>query len=113
MSGTSATQSPMLESRDNASAIFESLSTGQNKAVEVTKQEFKILAPVMTNSTNPEDPFDIARLKRPSLSTKELKRDHPGGKARSLKKYYTRQNDLIDSYLGSAKEEEADDLDMG
>lgn len=66
-----------------------------------------------TSSQDQEDPFSLSQHKRSELDKKALRADYPRGKPRHLKKYYTRQNDLIESYLGSANEEAAEDLDMG
>lgn len=59
------------------------------------------------------DPYSLTQYKRSNLNKKALRAEYPKGKPRELKKYYTRQNELIDAYLGSTEEEAAQDLDMG
>ncbi|RDW85491.1 hypothetical protein BP5796_03816 [Coleophoma crateriformis] len=56
-------------------------------------------------SSNPEDPYSLARYKREALDKRSLKADYPKGKPRPIKKFYNRQNELIESYLQSADEE--------
>lgn len=45
-----------------------------------------------------------------------MKIDHPKGNKKKLKKFYTRQNELIDEFLGAGDEERLaveDDIKMG
>lgn len=54
------------------------------------------------------DPLDIGRLRRENLTDEQLRADHPQAKGtnrRELRKYYERQNELIDQYLGAVDEE--------
>lgn len=54
--------------------------------------------------------------KRENISSKQIKADYPSGNKRKLKKYYTRQNELIDQFLGAGDEERlgvAEDIKMG
>lgn len=54
--------------------------------------------------------------KRENVSKKQMKADYPLGNKRKLKKYYTRQNELIDQFLGAGDEERlgvAEDIRMG
>jgi len=52
-----------------------------------------------------EDPYSLQAAKREDISTKTILEAHPKGKVRKIKKYYNRQNALIDAYLGSSDEE--------
>lgn len=54
---------------------------------------------------NPADPLDFGRHRRDNVSKKQMKIDHPKGDKRKLKKFYTRQNELIDQFLGADDEE--------
>ncbi|KAM7223939.1 Cytochrome oxidase assembly domain containing protein [Rhypophila decipiens] len=58
------------------------------------------------SSYNPEDPLGYGRHKRENVSKKQMKIDHPEGNKAKLKKYYTRQNKLIDQFLGAEDEEQ-------
>lgn len=48
--------------------------------------------------------------RRTNTSKKQIKIDHPKGNKRKIKKYYTRQNELIDKFLG-AEDEEANKIE--
>jgi hypothetical protein len=67
---------------------------------------------VLTVTTTNEDPLELRQHKRPEVSTKQLKEDYPEAKARRMKKFYTRQNALIDQFLQSGDEERLAALDM-
>ncbi len=43
--------------------------------------------------------MNLGRHRRENVSQRQMKIDHPKGDKRKLKKYYTRQNDLIDQFL--------------
>lgn len=53
------------------------------------------------------DPYALEHSKRTDVTRRSILLDHPTAKkkVRKIKKYYNRQNALIDSYLGSADEE--------
>lgn len=62
------------------------------------------------------DPLAFEARKRANVTSKQIKADYPKGNKRKLKKYYTRQNELIDQFLGAGDEERlgiAEDLKMG
>ncbi len=52
------------------------------------------------------DPLDFGRHRRDNISKKQIKIDHPNGDKKRIKKYYTRQNELIDRFLGADDEEQ-------
>lgn len=62
-----------------------------------------------TGSTafDPSDPLNYARMRKDNVSRAQMKKEHPTGNKRKLKKYYTRQNELIDQFLGAGDEERA------
>ncbi|KAJ9151350.1 Cation efflux family protein [Pleurostoma richardsiae] len=65
---------------------------------------------------NPSDPMDFGRHRRDNVTQRQMKIDHPKGNKKKLKKYYTRQNDLIDQFLGAGDEERLqveEDVRMG
>jgi hypothetical protein len=51
------------------------------------------------------DPLEFGRHRRDNVTRRQMKIDHPNGSDKKLKKYYTRQNDLIDQFLGAGEEE--------
>ncbi|OLN85297.1 Metal tolerance protein 10 [Colletotrichum chlorophyti] len=62
------------------------------------------------------DPYDFGRHRRDNVSKKQMAIEHPTGNKKKLKKFYTRQNDLIDQFLGAEDEERqqiAEDARMG
>jgi hypothetical protein len=67
----------------------------------------------VTTNTSQEDPLGFAQHKRANIKTKELKSEYPSSKRpRKLKKYYSKQNALIDAFLGSGDEERLAALDI-
>ena len=52
-----------------------------------------------------DDPLDLGRHRRADVSQRQMKVDHPTGDRRRMKKFYTRQNALIDQFLQSGDEE--------
>jgi len=47
----------------------------------------------------------IGRHRRDNVTRRQMKLDHPKGNEKKLKKFYTRQNELIDEFLGAGDEE--------
>ncbi|KAI1482258.1 hypothetical protein F4774DRAFT_335575 [Daldinia eschscholtzii] len=56
-------------------------------------------------AVNPADPLNFGRHRRENVSQRQMKIDHPNGNKKQLKKFYTRQNELIDQFLGADDEE--------
>jgi hypothetical protein len=56
---------------------------------------------------NEADPMNFGRHRRENVTQRQMKIDHPNGNKKALKKYYTRQNELIDQFLGADDEERA------
>jgi hypothetical protein len=55
---------------------------------------------------NSADPLNFGRHRRENVTQRQMKIDHPKGNKRALKKFYTRQNELIDQFLGADDEEQ-------
>lgn len=60
---------------------------------------------IMGDDVDPADPLNIGRHRRQNVSQQQMKIDHPQGNKKKLKKYYIRQNRLIDQFLGAEDEE--------
>lgn len=60
---------------------------------------------VEVNTLTNDDPLDIGKHRRPDVSQRQMKQDHPAANKRHMKKFYTRQNALIDQFLQSGDEE--------
>ncbi|KAI1443796.1 hypothetical protein F5Y02DRAFT_195615 [Annulohypoxylon stygium] len=50
--------------------------------------------------------MNIGRHRRENVSKRQMKIDHPNGNKKALKKFYSRQNELIDQFLGADDEEQ-------
>ncbi|KAJ0161722.1 Metal tolerance protein 10 [Colletotrichum tanaceti] len=73
-------------------------------------------ADVSAVNTYRPDPYDFGRHRRDNVSKKQMAIEHPKGNKRKLKKFYNRQNVLIDQFLGAEDEERqqvAEDARMG
>jgi hypothetical protein len=57
------------------------------------------------------DPLDLGKHRREGVSQRQMKADHPLAKPKHMKKFYTRQNALIDQFLQSGDEERLAALD--
>jgi hypothetical protein len=57
--------------------------------------------------------MDFGRHRRDNVTRRQMKLDHPNGDKKKLKKFYTRQNELIDQFLGADDEEQmgVDEMD--
>lgn len=67
--------------------------------------EFVAPSTSQTTAVNPDDPLDFGRRRKDDVTKEQMKKEHPTGNKRKLRKYYTRQNELIDQFLGSGDEE--------
>ncbi|KAF2280502.1 uncharacterized protein EI97DRAFT_411823 [Westerdykella ornata] len=67
---------------------------------------------VEVRSLSHEDPLDLGRHRRSNVTRKQMKLDHPKAKEKHMKKFYTRQNALIDQFLQSGDEERLAALDL-
>lgn len=54
---------------------------------------------------NRADPMDFGRHRRHDVSKKQMRIEYPKANKRKMRKYYTRQNELIDQFLGADDEE--------
>lgn len=88
--------------QNSAVAIGDALGTDKDQGVTST-------LPTRQDSTtsgfDSADPMNFGRHRRENISTKQMKVEHPEGNKRKLKKYYSRQNKLIDQFLGAEDEE--------
>lgn len=118
----SPTGSANHDSNGNGHGRNEVLSDGEktrsSSELKDTGLVHEHLGTTSTNDTagNPEDPLGFGRRRREDVTSAQLKKDHPQGNKRKLKKYYTRQNELIDQFLGAGDEERlavAEEIKMG
>ncbi|CAG5152535.1 uncharacterized protein ALTATR162_LOCUS2809 [Alternaria atra] len=84
--------------------VIERLSSVDNASSREAKDDVTIVV----NS----DPLDLGKHRRDDVTQKQMKADHPLAKPRRMKKFYTRQNALIDQFLQSGDEERLAALDQ-
>ncbi|KAI8262255.1 hypothetical protein K4K58_000810 [Colletotrichum sp. SAR11_239] len=92
-------------------AVTEGLFTSTTNGTAVDKQDARVSsntdgadASTVDTFYRP-DPYDFGRHRRDNVSKKQMKIEHPKGNKRKLSKFYTRQNELIDQFLGAEDEE--------
>ncbi|KAI1256301.1 hypothetical protein MGN70_001425 [Eutypa lata] len=62
------------------------------------------------------DPLGFGRHRHQNVTRQQMSIEHPKGNTRKMKKFYSRQNDLIDQFLGADDEERLkveEDVRMG
>jgi hypothetical protein len=96
---------PTVTANEQPTVIVSTRSAGNNTANTSTNDH-------VVHLTNPnDDPLDLGKHKRENVSQRQMKVDHPAADKRRMKKYYTRQNALIDQFLQSGDEERLAALD--
>lgn len=94
-----------VEGAENKRDTIEALASVTNASTQEAKDD----ATIRVDSIS--DPLDLARHRRQNISQKQMKADHPLAKPKHMKKFYTRQNALIDQFLQSGDEERLAALD--
>ncbi|TLS30023.1 hypothetical protein PpBr36_03338 [Pyricularia pennisetigena] len=93
-------------------ASTESPSFREKKELAAAADTSSVKASEVQNANRAEtsgisaDPLNFGQHRRANVSKKQMKIDHPKGNKRKLKKFYTRQNQLIDQFLGVDDEEQ-------
>ncbi|KAI8186868.1 hypothetical protein KHU50_004733 [Colletotrichum sp. SAR 10_65] len=102
---------PVPASGTDDKAVTEGLFTSTTNDTAVDKQDARVSsntdgadASTVDTFYRP-DPYDFGRHRRDNVSKKQMKIEHPKGNKRKLSKFYTRQNELIDQFLGAEDEE--------
>ncbi|KAK3332151.1 cation efflux family-domain-containing protein [Cercophora scortea] len=80
------------------------LAALDNNGESASSQASQTTSSAMVDSA---DPMNFGRHRKGDLSKKQIKLDYPEGNKRKIHKYYTRQNKLIDQFLGAQDEERA------
>ncbi|KAM0622559.1 hypothetical protein ACHAQG_005519 [Verticillium nonalfalfae] len=89
-------------------AIVPALATGSDDKITPTVVGDADVSTVQSSTAgmiNRADPMDFGRHRRDNVNKKQMAIDHPKGNKRKLTKFYTRQNELIDQFLGADDEE--------
>ncbi|GJC87528.1 metal tolerance protein 7 [Colletotrichum liriopes] len=110
------------DSKVATEGLFAATSNDTPNKNEVVRTSFRgpyanvDAADAFTVDTYRPDPYDFGRHRRDNVSKKQMAIEHPKGNKRKLKKFYNRQNELIDQFLGAEDEERqqvAEDARMG
>lgn len=105
--------SPKSASNHSAVTAYEqtdaisTLSPGPNTVDADAKDQI-----VEVRTLSGDDPLDLGRHRRSNVTRRQMKSEHPAAKEKQMKKFYTRQNALIDQFLQSGDEERLAALDM-
>ncbi|RMZ67242.1 cation efflux family [Pyrenophora seminiperda CCB06] len=83
---------------------IQRLPSGDNASFNGAKDDVTI--------TVNTDPMDLRKHLKEDVTQKQMKADYPLAKPRHMKKFYTRQNALIDQFLQSGDEERLAALDQ-
>jgi hypothetical protein len=105
------TEAVLSESLSNQSSVtaehrtdaIERLPSIDNASSQEVKDDVTI--------TVDSDPLDLGKHRRQGVSQRQMKAEHPLAKPKHMKKFYTRQNALIDQFLQSGDEERLAALD--
>jgi len=79
-------------------------SDGRSEEAEAASSGAAV-QPASSSDSDPADPMGIGRHRRDNVTRRQMKIDHPKGDKKKLKKFYTRQNELIEEFLGAGDEE--------
>ncbi|KAI4682916.1 hypothetical protein J4E81_009540 [Alternaria sp. BMP 2799] len=103
-SGTTPSSNQANVGAEHRTDAIERLSSVDNASSPGAKDDVTI--------TVHNDPLDLRKHMRDDVTQKQMKSDYPLAKPRHMKKFYTRQNALIDQFLQSGDEERLAALDM-
>ncbi|KAL8332883.1 hypothetical protein RB593_002904 [Gaeumannomyces tritici] len=107
--------SPGMGAAPSAGNTADAAGGPEPTLVHEKKKNFNapsVRADTSGSTTVISDPLNFGQHRRANVSQRQMKIDHPNGNKRKLKKFYTRQNDLIDQFLG-ADDEEQNTLEEG
>ncbi|KAK3956743.1 putative cation efflux family protein [Pseudoneurospora amorphoporcata] len=82
--------------QDNGVVVGDALGTNKDQGVTST---LPTVQESTTSDFDPADPMHFGRHRRDNISNKQMKVEHPEGNKRKLKKYYSRQDKLINQSL--------------
>ncbi|KAI1341278.1 hypothetical protein F5Y15DRAFT_377552 [Xylariaceae sp. FL0016] len=102
-SGTGAT-TPKGSTMDSTIATSDQAAERVSVSSAPTERVITTDRSPVLDLTSP-DPYNIGRHRRENVTRRQMKLEHPKGDKKQLKKFYTRQNELIDQFLGADDEE--------
>ncbi|KAH6642679.1 cation efflux family-domain-containing protein [Boeremia exigua] len=83
---------------------IQELSRSMTDSTQIAKDDTMV-------TINSADPLDLGKHRRSNLTQAQMKADYPQANKKRMKKFYTRQNQLIDQFLQSGDEERLAALD--
>lgn len=86
-------------------------STDGISPVASTPQDPAALGETTKVAFDGSDPLSLGSRKHQNVSRRQMKVDHPKGNPKGMKKFYSKQNELIDQFLNSSDEERLQALD--
>ncbi|KAH9886559.1 hypothetical protein F4778DRAFT_786660 [Xylariomycetidae sp. FL2044] len=104
VTATADTIAPVGTAEKQTAGSFQVTSKEDNSSSSTHKPESTEAASTSADF-NPADPLNYGRHRRDNVTQRQMKIDHPKGNKKQLKKFYTRQNELIDRFLGADDEE--------
>ncbi|KAK6210560.1 hypothetical protein LQW54_006043 [Pestalotiopsis sp. IQ-011] len=90
-----ASESTSLMSSEKPSNAFENVDITTARSAATTSGA----------EADDADPLDMGRHRRGNVTRRQMGIDHPRGDRKKLKKFYNKQNELIDQFLGADDEE--------
>lgn len=99
-SGLNADQDHITQDASRDVPRSSQVMPGEDMIVEIHP-----IGDTITTQSDPQDPMGLGQHKKTELSRSSIKADYPTGNPKKIKKYYTRQNAIIDQYLQSNDEE--------
>ncbi|PSN67886.1 hypothetical protein BS50DRAFT_572863 [Corynespora cassiicola Philippines] len=103
--------SPKGSSNHSTVTAHEKVDTIDIVSPQAGSGDAEAKGPVQVTTATSDDPLDLGRHRRSNVTQKQMKEDHPAAKPRNMKKFYNRQNALIDQFLQSGDEERLAALD--
>ncbi len=102
--GESAVKPGQATSSDKVKETDGPSSAPGSEESSVSRDEGASTA-VEAGPTSPTDPLGFGRHRHNNVTRQQMSVDHPKGNPRKLKRFYFRQNELIDQFLGVDDEE--------
>ncbi|ETS78356.1 hypothetical protein PFICI_10418 [Pestalotiopsis fici W106-1] len=98
---------PSKTRSDESTALMstEKLPSPTEDADTATAGEKPATTGADADNAGSADPLNFGRHRRENVTRRQMKIDHPRGDKKKLKAFYTKQNELIDQFLGADDEE--------
>ncbi|KAF1926730.1 cation diffusion facilitator 1 [Didymella exigua CBS 183.55] len=110
---SSANEQPQSQVAGQVTAAFTTSSAPADtiQHVSFTTASTQVAKKKVFVTVNSADPLDLGKHRRSNLTQAQMKAEYPQANKKRMKKFYTRQNQLIDQFLQSGDEERLAALD--